>query len=321
MKAAMLLGFGDVDNLVLADLADPTPAPGQVLVRVKAAGINFADVLWRRGKYPRCTAPHVLGFEVAGDVEAIGEGVTGYLPGMRVFGFTTGGGGYAEKVLCRPDDLHPIPEGLTYEEAAAVPVVFSTVYHALNSFGRLTEGETVLIHAAGGGVGTVAVQWARAMGATVIATAGSEEKLRRVAELGAHITVNYRTQELIPAVKAANGNQGVDLVLESVGGQVLEDSLTLLRSFGRLVTLGIASGEAPKIDPMRLLTRNLTVSGLYLSTMEARLVRGGLLAGLATVYAGKVRPVVGHTYPLDQVARAHALLESRNSFGKVVLTV
>jgi NADPH2:quinone reductase len=126
---------------------------------------------------------------------------------------------------------------------------------------------------------------------------------------------------LIPTVKAATGNKGVDVVLESVGGQVLEDSLTLLRSFGRLVTLGIASGEAPKIDPMRLLTRNLTVSGLYLSTMEARLVRGGLLAGLAMVYAGKVRPVVGHTYPLDQVARAHALLESRNSFGKVVLTV
>lgn len=320
MQAIVLEGFGDPSNLKLREVPDPTPGPGEVLVRVRAAGLNFADVLWRLERYPRCSVPYVLGFEVAGEVVAVGEGVTQLSPGQRVCGMTPGGGGYAELALADAGALFPIPEGLSFTEAAAVPVIFATVYHSLITFGRVAEGERVLIQAAGGGVGTVAVQWAKALGATVLATAGSAEKLERVEALGADILINYRSQRLWQGVRAAFAD-GVDVVIDSIGGKVLEDSLKLLRPFGRLVTVGTASGEEAQIDPVRLIARNLTVSGVYLSTMTVDHVRTAILAAIEMISTGRVRPVVGQTFPLAQAAEAHALLEGRGSFGKVVLTL
>lgn len=319
MKAIVLEGFGDPSNLRLRDLPDPAPARGQVLVRVRAAGINFADVLFRLNRYPRAAFPHVLGYEIAGEVEAVGEGVTAFKPGDRVFGMTPSGGGYAELAVTHAGSLFPIPEGISFADAASIPVVFATVYHSLVTFGRVEPGERVLVQAAGGGVGTVAVQWAKALGATVLASAGSDEKLERVRALGADILINYRNQHLWQGVKAAF-EDGVDVILDSIGGKVLEDSIKLLRPFGRLITVGTASGEEAQIDPVRLLARNLTVSGVYLAPMEFRHVRKALLASLEVLTSGQVRPVVGHAFPLAEAAEAHALIEGRGSFGKVILT-
>jgi NADPH2:quinone reductase len=318
MRAVVLEGFGDVSNLVLREVERPTPGPGQVLVRVRAAGLNFADVLWRKGLYPRARFPQVLGFEIAGEVEAVGEGVADLSPGQQVFGTSLGGGGYADFCLAQAEMLLPMPAGLSFEEAAAIPVVFGTVYYALQPLGRVQPGETVLIHAAGGGVGTVAVQWAKALGATVVATAGSYEKLERVRALGADVTINYREVEMVEAVKQAVGK--VDVVLESIGGKVLEDSLSLLKPFGRLITFGYASGGAVQLDPLRLFSRNLTISGLYLGAMAPPYIARGLAEGVAAITSGKVRPIVGHRFPLERAAEAHALLEGRSSFGKVVIT-
>lgn len=318
MKAIVLESFGDPSNLRLQEVPDPTVAPGQALVRVRAAGINFADVLFRLNRYPRAAVPHVLGFEIAGEVEAVGEGVTNLKPGDRVFGMTPGGGGYAELAVTHAGSLLPIPDGISFADAASIPVVFATVYHSLVTFGRVTAGERVLVQAAGGGVGTVAVQWAKALGATVLASAGSDEKLERVRALGAEILINYRNQHLWEGVKAAF-EDGVDVVLDSIGGKVLEDSLKLLRPFGRLITVGTASGEPAQIDPVRLLAKNLTVSGVYLAPMEFRHIRKALVASLEMIASGRVQPVVGHTFPLAEAAEAHALMESRGTFGKVVL--
>lgn len=319
MKGMLLEGFGGVENFRLVDLPDPVPGKNQVLIRVRAAGVNFSDVLYRHGRYPGCRVPHLLGYEVAGEVVDTGEGVTGLLPGQRVLATMVEGGGYAELALAHAASVFPIPENITNEEAASVPVVFATVYHAMVTFGRVEPGERVLIHAAGGGVGTVAVQWAKALGAEVIATAGSDEKLRRVRELGADVLINYRTQNLTEAVKVATGGKGVDVVLDSIGGSVLAESLNLLRPFGRLVTLGVAGGEAPPIDPVRLLSRNLTVSGLFLKPMPWEQVRKAVAASLNIITSGKVLPVVGHVFNLEQVGEAHALMEGRGSFGKIVL--
>jgi NADPH2:quinone reductase len=317
MRQVILEAFGGPENLKMQEVAAPLPGAGEVLIHVHAAGVNYADVLWRLGKYPGSKTAHVLGFEFAGDVAALGEGVTAFTVGDRVFGSATAGGAYAEQLVVPATGLIPIPETITYEEAASIPVVFGTVYHALVTFGRVQSGETVLINAAGGGVGTIAVQWAKAMGARVVATAGSAAKLERVKALGADILINYREQELKAAVREATG--GVDVVLESIGGQVLADSIDLLKSFGRLVTFGYASGDVPQINPMKLFSRNLTVSGLYLGAMRPERIAPAMRASVDMIAKGKVRPIIGHVFSLADVAEAHRLMEGRETFGKVIL--
>ncbi len=317
MRAVVLEGFGDVSNLVLREVDRPTPGPGQVLVRVRATGLNFADLLWRHGRYPRSRFPHVLGYEIAGEVAEVGEGVSGFAPGAKVFGSSVGGGGYAEYCLAPAELLMAMPEGVTFSEAAAMPVVFGTVWYGLVAMGRLQPGEWALIHAAGGGVGTVAVQWAKALGAQVVATAGSDEKLARVKELGADVLINYRSGDWVEALKGSVGK--VDLVLESIGGQVLDQSIGVLKPFGRLITFGYASGDPVQIDPMRLFGRNLTVSGLWLGAMPAPAIARGMEETVKILQSGRVKPVIGHVFPLERVAEAHALVEGRGSFGKVII--
>ncbi len=317
MKAVVLEAFGGVENLKLTEVPEPKPGPGQVLVRVRAVGLNFAEVLWRQQRYPRAKAPYILGWEIAGEVADVGEGVSWPRTGQRVFGFTAGGGGNAEYAVCDASSLMAVPQSVSFVDAASIPVVWGTVYHGLVTFGRVKGGEDVLIHAAGGGVGTIAVQWARALGARVIGTAGSDEKLERVKALGCDIAINYRTSDFYEAIKAEIG--GVDMVLESVGGRVLEDSLKLLRPMGRLITFGYASGERPQIDPFTLFAKNLTISGLWFGRMEPQQQAEALSAAMRMLQSGKVRPVVGHRFPLEATAEAHALMESRGSYGKIVI--
>ena len=322
MQAVVLQALGGPEQLVLSQCPDPTPGTGEVLVRVRAAGLNFADVMTRQGRYLRQPRlPAIPGFEIAGEVLAIGPEVTGLRPGQRVMG-TARSGAYAELAVAPAAMLRLIPDHLSFEAAAAVPVVFLTAYHALITYGRLSAGERVLIHAAGGGVGTVAVQWARALGATVYATASSQAKLDRVRSLGADVGINYAETDFAAAVREHTGGEGIDLVLESVGGQVFTDSLNLLRPLGRLVVVGRAGGAASPVDPALLLARNLTISGLFLGALRQNTPQaaGAWGATLEVLLSRQVRPVIGHVLPLAQIQEAHRLLESRESFGKIIVT-
>jgi len=322
MQAVVLQGIGDVEQLVLMEQPDPTPGPGEVLLRVRAAGLNFADVRTRQGRYLRSPKlPAIIGFEAAGEVLAVGPGVTDLQPGQRVMG-STRTGAYAEVAVAPAATLRPIPGHMSFEAAAAVPVVFLTVYHSLVTQGRLAAGERVLIHAAGGGVGTVAVQWAKLLGATVYATASSQAKLDRVRSLGADVCINYASTNFAATVREQTGGEGVDVVLESVGGQVFTDSLSLLRPLGRLVVIGRATGVDPSsVDPTLLLARSLTVSGFYLGGVRQNSPLGerAWQAVLDVLAGRRVRPVIGHTLPLAQIREAHRLLESRESFGKIIV--
>ncbi|MDZ4338836.1 MAG: NADPH:quinone oxidoreductase family protein [candidate division NC10 bacterium] len=324
MKAIRVHEFGGPEVLRYEEVPDPRPGPGEVLVEVEAAGVNFADTLARRGLYPTPTPPpFLMGFEIAGTVAEVGPGVDGVQVGRRVMGFAPKGG-YAERAVIPGAFAIPVPEKLDIEEAAAVPIVFLTAYHALKTHGQLQPGQTVLIHAAGGGVGTAAVQLAKIWGARVFATAGSDEKLARVKGLGADEAVNYRTADFVEAVKRWTGGRGADLVLESVGGEVFEKSLRVLGPTGRLIALGLSGGANPTLHLGLMVMKGLAVIGMHLGVMMMRQPDSVGASGRELVRLlddGRITPVVGNVFPLKEAAEAHRLLESRGSYGKLVLTV
>ena len=326
MKAIQIRELGDDADLHLTEVAEPRPKDDEVLVEVKAVGVNYADLQMRRGRYGgRRPLPYVPGFEAAGVVLQPGRGVTEWLPGRRVMGTVLREtcGCYAERAVMPAWLLLPMPEHFSFAEGAAFPEVFPTAYLALQVFGHVTKGESVLIHAAAGGVGTAAVQVAKAAGAQVFATASSDEKLRRVKELGADVLINYATQDFVEEVKKKTEGRGVDLVLESVGGEVFEKSLKCLRPTGRLVVYGTSSGQEP--SPIKLLDlrqQSISVSGFSfgaLSVVRPDVVRQAMQGVTELLRQRKIRPVVGHTFPLAEARAAHNLLGSRGNFGKVVL--
>lgn len=323
MKAIQISEYGDATVLLSAEVPEPRPRDGEVLVEVKAAGVNYADILMRRGGYGgRQTLPFVPGFEAAGVVLRTGEGVADWKPGQRVMGTVLREtcGCYAERAIMPAWLLLPIPEQFSFEEGAAFPEAFITAYLALHVFGRLANGEGVLIQAAGGGVGTAAVQLARAFGARVFGTASSEEKLRRIKALGADVAINYTTHDFADEIKKAGGS--VDVVLESVGGEVFEKSLKCLRPLGRLVVYGSSSSQPPAFGVRDLMGGSISVAGFSfgaLSVLRPDLIRECMQAVMGFLLEGKVRPVVGHTFPLREAREAHEWISSRNSFGKVVL--
>ena len=300
MRAAVLTR---VDGpFELRDVPDPTPN-GKALVRVRAAGINFADVLIRRGRYPQMPElPTVLGSEIAGELE----------DGTRVMAFT-GGGGYAEVVAADPARLVPLPDGATFAEGAAFLLAFLTAYIPLTRQVRLREGATVLVHAAAGGVGTAAIQVAQALGARVVAAAGSPEKLDVCRELGAEEAYVY--EELPEDLQ-------VDVVLDPVGGDLFASSFARLRPLGTVVAIGSAAGAWTEVDPARLVGRNAGLQGFYLGRLTRHapgLVAEALGELLELWSQGAIRPYVGAEFPLPEVEAAHELVESRRSVGKVVL--
>ena len=326
MKAIQIRELNDDADLLLAEVAEPRPKDDEVLVEVKAVGVNYVDLLMRRGRYGgRRPLPYVPGFEAAGVVLQPGRGVTEWLPGRRVMGTVLREtcGCYAEKAVLPAWLLLPMPEHFSFEEGAAFPEVFITAYLALQVFGRVTKGENVLIHAAAGGVGTAAVQVAKAAGAQVFATASSDEKLRRVKELGADVLINYATQDFVEEIKKKTEGRGVDLVLESVGGEVFEKSLKCLHPTGRLVVYGTSGGQEPSpIQALDLRQQSISVGGFSfgsLSVVRPDVVRQAMQGVTELLRQKKIRPVVGHTFPLAEARAAHNLLGSRGSFGKVVL--
>lgn len=312
MRAVRVNGFGGVDQLELVELPDPHPQPGQVRIRVEACGLNYADVMQREGLYPGGpTPPYIPGLEAAGVVE---QGDT--LPaGTRVMAMAAGGC-HAELICVSSAACIRFPDSMSFVEAAAMPVQYLTAYHALTTCGRAAEGETVLIHAAAGGVGTAAVQIAKLLGLHVIGTASSEEKRRRVLALGADEAFGYDEFD-----SHLTGKRAPDLILEAVGGEVFRRSLAILPSLGRLVVYGAASKEVQPIDTLKLLFRSQSVIGLHLNAVFERvwLMNASLKRLFSWIEEGKLKMQVGHTLPLTDIREAHELIASRRSYGKIVL--
>ncbi len=314
---------GGPDVLQWRQVDVPAPGSGEVLISVAAAGINNADLLQRRGRYPLPPgASHVLGLECAGTVSAVGSDVTGWAVGDQVCALLDGGG-YAEQVVVAADQVLPIPGGLSMIEAAAVPEVACTVYSNLAMVAGLRAGDSVLIHGAGGGIGTFAVQWARALGARVITTAGSDEKVRHGMALGAQTAINYRTEDFVAATLAATDGRGVDAVLDVVGAPYLGRNIECLAPDGHLVVIGGTMDPAP-LDLAALMARRGSVTATMLrgrpAEQKAAIVAGVRAEVLPLFETGEIRVVVDTEVPLRDAARGHELLESGRTVGKVVLT-
>jgi NADPH2:quinone reductase len=323
MQAIRIHETGGPEVMRLEEVETPTPGQGEVLIKIAAAGINYADLAQRQGAYlTRTRTPMILGFEAAGTVAALGPGVTSPAVGTRVSAFVNGA--YAEYSVASASSLIPIPEGLDFARAAAFPVQGLTAYQILHDSGRLQEGESVLVHAAAGGVGTLAVQVARLLGAAkVIGTASNVQKLDLVRSLGADVAIDYTQDDWVEQVKQATDGKGVDIVLEMVGGKIAEQSLSCLAPFGRMVVFGAASGEPLRLTATQLMYKNLSVTGYWLSALinyPERMIPA--IAGLMQFLAqGKLQIIVGQTFPLAEAAVAHQAIADRTTTGKVVLLV
>jgi NADPH2:quinone reductase len=302
VRAAVLNEIGG--PFELRDVPDPVDGDGKVLVHVRAAGINFADILIRRGRYPQMPElPAVLGSEIAGELQ----------DGTRVMAFTSGGGGYAELAAVDRAQVVPLPDNASFAEGASFLLTFLTAYIPLTRQVRVRAGSTVLVYAAAGGVGTATIQVARALGARVIAAAGSAEKLDVCRELGAEEAYVY--DELPDDLQ-------VDVVVDPVGGELFAGSFARLKPLGAVVAIGSSAGAWAEVDPARLVGRNVGLYGFYLGRLlrfEPEVVGTAVGELLGLWQTGALRPLVGAELPLDEVEQAHELVESRKSVGKVVL--
>lgn len=340
MRAVTLRGHGGTEVLKLEDLPDPKPGPKEALVRVRACGLNHLD-LWVRKGLPnlKLAYPHILGGDIAGTVADVGPGADAAWKGRDVLlqpGISCGAcpactsghddmcpkygilgehraGGYAELVAVPQENLLPKPTGLSFEEAACIPLVFLTAWHMVVARAQVRPGETVVVMAAGSGVGSAAIQIAKLWGATVIATAGSREKLEKARRLGADHGIDYSKEDLAARIKELTGRRGVDVIADSVGVSQWEKMVRSLAWGGRLVTCGATSGYDAKTDLRHLFFRRLSLLG---STMGSK---GELHEVMRHVEAGKLKPVLDAVYPLERVAEAHKRLEGRDVFGKLVL--
>jgi NADPH:quinone reductase-like Zn-dependent oxidoreductase len=342
VKAVLFRKHGGPEVLQFTDVPDPEPLPNEALVRVRACALNHLD-LWVRGGLPNVPIPlpHIPGSDVAGEIAKIGSEVTTVRVGQKVVlapgvscgkcaacvsgqdnrcrQFTNLGymidGGCAEFVRVPEVNCLPYPENLSFEQAAAVPLVFQTAWHMLIARAELQPGEDVLVLGAGSGVGSAAIQIAKFFGARVIATAGSDDKLAKARELGADHVINHKTQKIRDEVRRITNKRGVDVVFEHVGTATWDDSLASLALAGRLVTCGNTTGYDAKIDLRFLFSRQLSLLGSYMG------VKSELHTIMKLVAAGRLKPVLDRTFPLAEAAAAHAYLEAGQQFGKVVLKV
>ena len=311
MKAIQISEFGGPDVMKLVELPDPVAAEGEVILDVTAIGINYADTHQTENSYlsPQ-KLPMIPGLEVTGTFE-----------GKRYLA-SASSGGYAEKVTAHKALLAPIPDSVTDEQALCMLVQGTTAWHILKTMGHLSPGETVVVHAAAGGVGTLAIQLAKMWGAKVIAVTSSEEKAALAKSLGADEVVEAKNENLAKALRAANGGKGVDIVLEMVGGTTFDQSLEALGDFGRIITYGMASRTAPQpVHPGSLMHGSKTISGFWLANCFANpSMMGEVIAQLfALVAEGKLKPVIGGSYPLNEAASAHRAMLARETTGKIVL--
>ena len=322
MRAVIAPEPGGPDALQVVELDDPEAGPGEVLVRVAATAVNRADTLQRQGHYtPPPGATEVLGLECSGTVAALGEGVTGWSVGDEVC-VLLAGGGYAELVAVPAGQLMPVPDGLDLVQAGSLPEVACTVWSNGFMIAGLQPGERLLVHGGAGGIGTMAIQVAHALGATVFTTAGSKEKLAVCAELGADVTINYRDQDFVEVLREAGG---ADVVLDNMGAKYLPRNVDALATEGRLVVIGLQGGTTGELDLGMLLRKR---GAVIATTLRARppAEKAAITAAVAEhvwplVADGRVRPVVHTALPLDRVSEAHRLMDESGHIGKIVLTV
>jgi len=310
---------------VLVPETRPVPAPGagEILIKVAAAGVNRPDVMQRMGLYPPPPgAPDIPGLEIAGEVVALGPNVKRWKLGDRVMALVVGGG-YAE--YCLAHESHALPVGnLSMVEAAAIPETFFTVWHNTFERGGLKRGETLLIHGGSSGIGTAAIQLAKAFGAHVITTAGSAEKCDACRKLGADVAVNYRTEDFVAATKTATGDKGAEVIVDMVGGDYIARNYEAAAVEGRIVQIAFQGSPKSTVDFRRIMLKRLHHTG---STLRSRSIpdKGAIARAVETnvlplIAAGKVKPVIYKTFPLDAASAAHALMETSAHIGKIVLT-
>lgn len=321
MKAIQFKEYGESDTLQIIEMDKQKPLEKEILIRVEAIGINFADILRRRGAYLQPTPlPFIPGYEVAGVVEEVGSS-SSYQQGDRVVVLLLDGGAYSEYVTVREEFVTPIPDEITFEEAAATPLQGLTVYFMLKEMARIRDGETVLVHAAAGGVGTIAVQLAKLLGAgKVIATASTLEKLELARGLGADVLINYTEENWEDSVRDATDGKGADIILEMVGHDIFYQSLKCLAPFGRIIVFGRASRKETLFDPRKLMNRNQTVSGFFLGDWKDYQANSKAIRLLFDyIKAEQLKISIGGVYPLHEVGKVHDLIENRKTHGKIIL--
>lgn len=345
MKAVRIHQFGGPEVLTPGDAPDPAPRPGEVLVNLKAAALNHLDIWVRSGARERnIPLPHIPGSDGAGIIAGVGDGVHAFAPGDRVLispGLSCGhcamclggkdnlcasyrvlgvkdSGTYAEYVALPVRNVVRIPAQLDFTEAAAIPLVFLTAWHMLVTLAKIRPGETVLVHGAGSGVGSAAIQIARLFGLHVIATAGSGEKVAMALSLGAHEVINYSEKDFVEEVRRVTDKRGVDVVFEHIGGEVFQKSITVLSKGGRLVTCGATTDYAVTVDIRYIYSRHQSLFGSWMGSKEELIE---VLRFFDTASHWRLKPVVDRVFPLAQAAEAHRHLEGRRNFGKVVLEI
>jgi len=340
MKAVVINEHGSIDKLIYTDFTEPEISPSEVLVKVNACGINHLDIWVREGMAGiTIPLPHIPGCEIIGEIAGVGSAVKGLSVGQRVLiapGINCGrceyclssndslchefrimglqvDGGYAEYAKAPAENIIPISERLSFEEWAAVPLVFLTAWHMLKTRAGLSTGETVLIHAAGSGIGSAAIQIAKLSGAEVITTVGNDEKLEKAKKLGADHLINYSKEDFVNKVNEFTDNRGVDVVFEHIGPETWEKSLSCLKRGGRIVTCGATSGSTVSFDLRFLFAKQLSISGCYMGS------RKELMDVLRLIESGRLKPVVDSVFPLADAAAAQTKMLNRKQFGKIVL--
>jgi putative PIG3 family NAD(P)H quinone oxidoreductase len=325
MKAITVPEPGGPEALVLADVPEPGPAAGEVRIAVAAAGVNRADVMQRMGFYPPPPgAPEYPGLEVSGRIDALGDGVSGWAIGDEVCALLSGGG-YAERVCVPAGQVLPVPAGLSLVDAAALPEVVCTVWSNVFLTANLQPGELLLVHGGSSGIGTMAIQLAREVGARVAVTAGTAHKLQACLELGAEVLVNYREQDFVEEVRAVSGGAGANVILDNMGASYLSRNVELLAPNGRLVVIGLQGGTRAELDLGLLLGKRAAVIATSLRARPAT-EKGTIVAAVREhvwplVDQGRVHPVVHARYPLAAAGEAHRELEASRHIGKILLIV
>lgn len=325
MKAIIRTGDGGPEVLQLGEISSPTPTETQVLVDVHATALNRADMIQRRGGYPPPPGDsEVLGLEIAGTVSAVGRAVKGVAKGDRVFGLV-GGGGYAEKAVIDYRMAMPMPDEWTFEQAAAVPEVFFTASDNIFTQGGLSAGETILIHAGGSGVGTAGVQISHHAGAKVFITAGTPEKIENCKALGAEAGINYKENDFVAEILRLTDGQGVDVVVDFIGATYLERNLSVLKTKGRLLQLGLISGSVTEINLNTVMRNRLQLIGSVLRTRsideKIGVTQNFMDRWLPELKNGSIRPIVDTVFRLAEAQQAHAYMEANRNFGKIILKV
>lgn len=324
MKAIVVDGDGKTaDSLRIAEVADPVVGDEEVLLRVHATALNRADIMQRMGGYPaQHGASEILGLELAGEVIEVGSRVRSLAVGDRVYGLS-GGGGYAELATLHESLAMPIPEGMSWHEAASIPEVFFTANTAVRTLGETQPGERLLVHAGGSGVGIAAIQIGRLIGAEVWTTAGSAGKCERAVELGAQVAINYREESFADVVQERTGGSGVDVILDVIGRDYWEANLRSLATAGRLVLVGLMGGAVAETNLGQLMTKRLRVFGTVMRSRplldRAAITRDYQEHLELAIVSGQMRPVIDSVFPLREAAAAHQYMAENRNFGKILL--